>query len=150
MEEFDIEKVESLDYDNLSNQLTYIFKSEQDIVNFINFLKNIQNFVNLSNDKRHMTCINLAYFRSQIQLYEKRVKTVIDRLQVNKMKAAIKKAKGAGEKISENIIEYYKEDDTALTGLVDLYNLISAWSAYMQDLYFMLAQANKNLGSTFN
>ena len=40
--EFDIEKVESLDFDKLSTQLVYIFKSEEDIVNFINFLKNIQ------------------------------------------------------------------------------------------------------------
>ena len=39
MQEFDIEKVESLDYDTLSTQLEYIFKEEKDITNFINFLK---------------------------------------------------------------------------------------------------------------
>ena len=65
---FDIEKVESLDYSKLSKQLKYIFKEEQDIVNFINFLKQLQNFVNLSNDKRHMELINLSYFKSQLQL----------------------------------------------------------------------------------
>lgn len=150
IEEFNIEKVESLDFDKLQNQLQYIFKTEQDIVNFINFLKNIQNFVSLSNDKRHITCINLAYFRSQIQLYEKRIQAVIDKTRVKKLKASIKKAKGAGEKITENIIEYYSEDDNVLDGLIDLHNLISAWSAYMQDLYFMLSQTNKNLGNMFN
>lgn len=39
IEEFEIEKVESLNYDELANQLQYIFKTEQDIVNFVNFLK---------------------------------------------------------------------------------------------------------------
>ena len=40
IEEFNIEKVESLDFDQLQNQLKYIFKTDQDIVNFVNFLKN--------------------------------------------------------------------------------------------------------------
>lgn len=150
IEEFNIEKVESLDFDTLKNQLQYIFKTEQDIVNFINFLKNIQGFVNLSNDKRHMTCMNLAYFKSQIQLYEKRIQAVIDKTKLNRLKASIKRAKGSGEKITENIIDYYSEEDNVLDGLMDLHNLILAWNAYMQDLYFMVAQTNKNLGGIFN
>ena len=53
--EFDLDKVEALNFDELSPQLQYIFKSEADIANFIQFLKNIQKFVNLSNDKRPTT-----------------------------------------------------------------------------------------------
>ena len=50
IEQFDIEKAESLNYDTLKEQLKYIFKTEQDCVNFVNFLRNVSNFVNLSND----------------------------------------------------------------------------------------------------
>ena len=39
--EFDLDKIEALDFDNLAPQLQYIFKSESDIANFIQFLKNI-------------------------------------------------------------------------------------------------------------
>ena len=65
--EFDIEKVEALDYESIKDQLNLIFKEDKDIVSFINFMQNIQKFANLSTDKRHMSLINLAYFRSQIQ-----------------------------------------------------------------------------------
>ena len=96
MEEFDIEKAESLDYDKLKNQLKYIFKTEQDCVNFVNFLKNVSNFVNLSNDKRHMTQIDLGYFKSQLTLFEKKIKIVLDKKKVARTKAAIKKANRIG------------------------------------------------------
>lgn len=148
--EFDIEKVESLDFDTLSEQLQYIFKSEQDIINFINFLKNLQNFVNLSNDKRHMTLIDLGYFKSQISLFEKRVQTTIDRKKLALSKAAMKQAKLCGEKITENTINYYSAEDTTLDGLIELHNLITAWSSYMQDLYFMCGQTNKNMGNFYS
>lgn len=148
--EFDIEKVESLDYENIKGQLQYIFKEEKDIVNFINFLKNLHNFVSLSSDKRHMTLIDLGYFKSQIQLFEKRVQSVIDKRKVTQVKQAIKKAKGCGEKVSENVITYYSDEDTTLDGLIELHNLISAWCNYMQDLYFMCGQTNKNLGNLYS
>ena len=64
--EFDLDKVEALNFDQLAPQLMYIFKSEADIANFIQFLKNVQKFINLSNDKRHTTLIELGYFKSQI------------------------------------------------------------------------------------
>ena len=67
--EFDLDKVEAPSFDNLAPQLQYIFKSEADIANFIQFLKNVQKFINLSNDKRHNTLIELAYFKSQIQKF---------------------------------------------------------------------------------
>lgn len=59
---------------------------------------------------------------------------------------AIKKAKGIGEKITENIIDYYTEDNNVLDNLISIHSLVSAWSAYMNDLYFMCGQTSKNLG----
>lgn len=147
MEEFSIEKVESLDFNKLKNQLQYIFKEDTDIVNFVNFLKNINKFVNLSADKRHMTQIELGYFRMQIQLYEKRIEELINKKKHEQLKTAIEKAKDSGERINENIIEYYKTDNDILDGLIDIYNLVNAWSLYMNDLYFICGQTNKNLGS---
>lgn len=147
MEQITIEKVESLDFNKLKNQLQYIFKEDTDIVNFINFLKNINKFVNLSADKRHMTQIELGYFRMQIQLYEKRIEDLINKKKHEQLKIAIEKAKDSGERINENIIEYYKTDNDILDGLIDIYNLVNAWSLYMNDLYFICGQTNKNLGS---
>ena len=46
--EFDIEKVEALDFEKIKEQLQYIFKTDEDIVNFVNFLKNVQKFVFLN------------------------------------------------------------------------------------------------------
>ena len=143
--DLDIDKVESLDYDNLSKQLKYIFKEEKDIVNFINFLKNIKNFVNLSNDKRHMELINLSFFKSQIQLYEKRLLSLINKKEEERTRNAIKKAKGCGEKITESMIDYYKDDDSTIFTLKEIYNLVYAWEIYMNDLYFICSQTSKNL-----
>lgn len=144
--EFNLEKVESLDYDKLKNQLQYIFQTESDIVNFITFLKNIYKFVNLSNDKRHMTLIDLGYFKAQIQLYEKKIQSLIDKKKNEQLKASIKRAKGCGEKITESVISYYTEDDNVLDSLYELHNLVYCWSGYMNDLYFLCGQTNKNLG----
>ena len=143
----DISKVESLDFDKLSIQLVQIFKSEQDITAFINFIKNIQKFVNLSNDKRHSVQIDLAYFRSQIQLYEKKIKSVLDKRKNDQVKASIKKIKLIGEKVTENTVICYMEDDSAIIGLQKLYDLVSSWSTFMNDLYFICGQTSKNLGS---
>ena len=114
LEQFNIEKVESLDYEKLKTQLHYIFKTEQDCINFLTFLKNIQNFVNLSNDKRHITQIDLSYFKSQLTLFEKKIKLVLDKKKQQQMKAAIAKAKYGGEKITESVIAYYTEDEEKL------------------------------------
>ena len=65
MEGFDIEKVESLDFESIKGQLGFIFKGDSDIVNFVNFLKNVQKFVTLSNEKRYSVQMDLTYFRSQ-------------------------------------------------------------------------------------
>ena len=144
--EFDIEKVEALDYEAIKEQLCLIFKEEKDIVAFVNFMQSIQKFTNMSSDKRHMSLINLAYFRSQIQLYEKKIQSLIDKKKNEQIRAAIKKAKGCGEKISENVITYYSESNDTLEGLIELHNLVYAWSLYMGDLYFICGQTNKNLG----
>ncbi len=109
-------------------------------------MQNIQKFANLSTDKRHMNLINLAYFRSQIQLYEKRIQSLIDKKKNEQTRMAIKKAKCAAEKITENTITYYAEENETLDGLIELHNLVSAWSLYMNDLYFVCGQTNKNLG----
>lgn len=146
-EQIAIDKVESLDFDKLSIQLVQIFKSEQDITAFINFIKNIQKFVNLSNDKRHSVQIDLAYFRSQIQLYEKKIKSVLDKRKNDQVKASIKKIKLIGEKVTENTVICYMEDDSAIIGLQKLYDLVSSWSTFMNDLYFICGQTSKNLGS---
>ena len=146
MEEFDIEKAESLDYDKLKNQLQYIFKTEQDCINFVNFLKNVNNFVSLSNDKRHITQIDLGYFKAQLTLFEKKIKIILDKKKSARTKAAIKKAKGIGEKLTESIIDYYSEEDSAIQGLEELLALVSAWVGFLQDLYFICGQTSKNLG----
>ena len=146
-EQIAIDKVESLDFDKLSIQLVQIFKSEQDITAFINFIKNIQKFVNLSNDKRHSVQIDLAYFRSQIQLYEKKIKSVLDKRKNDQVKASIKKIKLIGETVTENTVICYMEDDSAIIGLQKLYDLVSSWSIFMNDLYFICGQTSKNLGS---
>ena len=49
--EFNIEKIEAVDYDYISEQVSNIFKSQDDINSFVAFLRNIKNFVTLSNDK---------------------------------------------------------------------------------------------------
>ena len=144
--EFDIEKVEALYYESIKNQLNLIFKEDKDVVGFINFMQNIQKFANLSTDKRHMSLINLAYFRSQIQLYEKKIQALLDKKRNEQVRSAIKKAKGCGEKISENVITYYSEESEIIDGLIELHDLVYSWSLYMSDLYFICGQTNKNLG----
>lgn len=146
-EQIAIDKIESLDFDKIKIQLVQIFKTEKDIVDFINFIKSIQKFVNLSNDRRHSVQIDLAYFRSQILLYEKRIKSVLDKRKNDQIKASIKKIKLIGEKVTENMVNCYMEDDIAIIGLEKLYNLVSSWSTFMNDLYFICGQTSKNLGS---
>ena len=34
-------------------------------------------------------------------------------------------------------------------GLLEIHALVSAWASYMNDLYFMCGQTNKNLGSIY-
>ena len=147
--EFEIEKVEALDFEKIKEQLQYIFKTDEDIVNFVNFLKNVQKFVSLSDDKRHMLQVNLSYFKSQISLYEKKIKLLIDKKKNEQVRQAIKKAKGIGEKITENTVTYYSEENEILDGLLEIHALVSAWASYMNDLYFMCGQTNKNLGSIY-
>jgi len=147
IEEFNIEKVEALDYDHIKKQLSCIFKTDDDIANFISFLQNVSKFVNLSNDKRHMTLIDLGYFKSQIQLFDKKIESLIARKKNEQVRNAIKKAKDYGEKITENMVTYYSEDNEVMNTLEDLHNLVFSWSTYMNDLYFMCSQTSKNLGS---
>ena len=45
LDDFDLDKVEALNFDTLSPQLRYIFRSDEDIANFIQFLKNIQKLI---------------------------------------------------------------------------------------------------------
>lgn len=147
--EIDIEKVESLDFNTLSKQLKYIFQTEQDITNFINFIKNLQKFINLSNDKRHTTLMELCYFKSQIGLYEKKISTLLVKRKNIQQKEAFRKAKGCGEKITENTLAYYTEEDKTISTLEELLSIVTAWYGYMQDLYFMCSQTNKNIGGIY-
>lgn len=146
--EFDIEKVESLDYENIKSQLQYMFKTEQDIVNFVNFLKNIKNFVNLSAEKRHACLLDLTFFKSQISMFEKKILALINKKKSEQTRQAIRKLKGAGEKLTENTVIYYQEENTALEGLEELYTLVTCWYSYMQDLYYLCSQTNKNCGGS--
>lgn len=147
--DLDIEKVISQDYTKLSEQLKYIFQTEQDIVNFINFLKNLQKFISLSNDKRHTTLMELCYFKSQINLYEKKISSLLEKRKNIQLKASYKKAKMCGEKITENVLAYYLEEDSTITTLEDLLNIVTTWYNYMQDLYYMCSQTNKNIGGIY-
>ena len=115
--EFDVEKVEAIDYDYISEQVSNIFKSQDDVNSFIAFLKNIKNFVALSNDKRHTTLLELSYFKSQIQLFEKRISSLMNEMKTKQTKDAVKKLKFVGEKLSENSILAATEDVEGLKGL---------------------------------
>lgn len=148
--EFDLDKVEALDFDNLAPQLQYIFKSEADIANFIQFLKNIQKFISLSNDKRHTTLIELGYFKSQIQKFERQIAGLISKKKNAVQKAGIKKAKMVGEKLTESVISYYTEEDNSIDGLEKIHNVVKCWSDYMVDLTYLCGQTNKMLGNVFN
>ena len=148
--DFDLDKVEALNFDNLAPQLQYIFKSDADIANFIQFLKNVQKFTNLSNDKRHTTLIELGYFKSQIQKFERQIAGLIAKRKNAVAKAGIKKAKMVGEKITENIVTYYSEDDTSIDGLEKIHNIVKCWSDYMTDLTYLCGQTNKMLGNFLN
>ena len=148
--EFDLDKVEALNFDELLPQLSYIFKSESDISNFIQFLKNIQKFMNLSNDKRHTILIELAYFKSQIQKYERQIASLISKKKNAQSKAAMKKAKMVGEKITENIVNFYVEDDNTIDVLEKIHNVVKAWSDYMVDITYVCSQTNKMLGNFLN
>lgn len=148
--EFDLDKVEALDFDNLAPQLQYIFKSEADIANFIQFLKNIQKFISLSNDKRHTTLIELGYFKSQIQKFERQIAGLISKKKNAVQKAGIKKAKMVGEKLTESVISYYTEEDNSIDGLEKIHNVVKCWSDYMVDLTYLCGQTNKMLGNIFN
>ena len=145
--EFDVEKVEAIDYDYISEQVSNIFKSQDDVNSFIAFLKNIKNFVALSNDKRHTTLLELSYFKSQIQLFEKRISSLMNEMKTKQTKDAVKKLKFVGEKLSENSILAATEDVEGLKGLEDLHSIVYGWYTYLQDLYFVCGQTNKNLGS---
>ena len=148
--EFDLDKVEALNFDTLAPQLQYIFKSEADIANFIQFLKNVQKFVSLSNDKRHTTLIELGYFKSQIQKYERQIAGLIAKKKNTVAKAGIKKAKMVGEKLTESVIQYYTEEDSSIEGLEKIHNIVKAWSDYMVDLTYLCGQTNKMLGNFLN
>ena len=120
------------------------------VLNFIQFLKNIQKFVGLSNDKRHTTLIELGYFKSQIQKYERQIAGLIAKRKNAVAKAGIKKAKMVGEKITESIIQYYSEEDNSIDGLEKIHNIVKAWSDYMVDLTYLCGQTNRMLGNIFN
>lgn len=146
----DLAKVEALDFDGLHDQLSLIFKDDEDITNFINFLKSLQKFSTLSNDKRHTTLLNLSYFRSQIQRYERQVLSLINKKKTAQMKAAVKKGKMTGERLTESLIAYYSEEDLSIEGLEKIHNVIKAWSDYLSDVYFVSGQTNKILGGYIN
>lgn len=148
--EFSLDKVEAPSFDNLAPQLQYIFKSEADIANFIQFLKNVQKFISLSNDKRHNTLIELAYFKSQIQKFERQIAGLISKKKNAQAKAAMKKAKIVGEKITENVVNFYMEEDISIEGLEKIHNVVKAWSDYMVDLTYVCGQTNRILGNFLN
>lgn len=148
--EFDLDKVEAPSFDNLAPQLEYIFKSESDIANFIQFLKNIQNFISLSNDKRHTTLIELGFFKSQIQRYERQIAGLIAKKKSAQTKTGIKKAKMVGEKMTESLIHFYEEEDLSIEGLEKIHNIVKCWSDYMVDLTYLCGQTNRMLGNFLN
>ena len=94
-----------------------------------------------------MTLIELGYFKSQIQLFNKKIESLLARKKNEQVRNAIKKAKDYGEKITENMVTYYSENNDVMNALEDLHNLVFSWSTYMNDLYFMCSQTSKNLGS---
>lgn len=144
--DLDTDKIEAIDYTYISQQVSCIFRSDDDVNSFVNFLKNIKNFVSLSNDKRHMTLMELCYFKSQVQLFEKRIQSLITQQKTKQTKAGYKKAKLLGERISEQTILCNSEDSASLDELEALHNIVYAWFTYLQDLYYMCGQTNKNLG----
>ena len=94
--------------------------------------------------------MDLTYFRSQILMYSKKIQSILNKTRNKQIKNAIKKAKGCGEKITENTIVYYSDDDSTLEGLEELHNLVDCWYNYLSDLYFICNSLNKGFnGSSF-
>lgn len=142
----DFQKVEALDFDTLHTQLTCIFKTDGDITNFINFMKNINKFTSLSNDKRHMVLVDLGYFKSQISKYERQIQSFINKKKHLATKNAISEIRKKGEKLTDNLVQYYLEEDTSLDSLEELHNIVLAWKEYMTDLVFVCNSSYKLLG----
>ena len=97
-----------------------------------------------------MILVDLAYFKSQIQRYERQIAGLISKKKNAIVKAGIKKAKLVGEKITENIVAFYSEEDISIDGLEKIHNIVKCWSDYMVDLTYLCGQTNKMLGNFIN
>lgn len=140
-----IDKIKSFNEDYAKRQLIYIF-DEEDVADFVNFLKKIKDFAKLSADKRHTILIDLAFYKSQIQKFEAQVRSAKEKEKLKITQDAMKRAKMVGVKVTENTITEFLEKSSNYENLVELHNLAEAWKDYMSDIYFMCQQTNKIIG----
>ena len=90
-----------------------------------------------------MILVDLAFFKSQIQRFEAQVKSAKEKEKLKQTQEAIKKAKMAGVKITENALTEFLSTNTTYENLEELHSLAQSWKDYMSDLYFMCQQTNK-------
>lgn len=143
-------KITSYNIDFIKEEVKNLFKTEQDVINFCNFLQQVQKFSTLNTDKRHLVLVELSYFKSQIQKLEYQVKAVLDKKNREQLKQSVMKLRSKGDKLTDTLISCYTEDNDTLDGLNTLYSIVKCWSEYMNDIYFMCAQTNKILGNIPN
>lgn len=139
---YTFDKVQAFNDNIIRKQLQYMFV-EEDIDAFIQFLRKIKDFGKQTADKRHMILVDLAFFKSQIQKFEAQVRSAKEKAKLQQTQEAIKKAKMAGAKITENTLTEFLSQNTNYENLEELHTLAQSWKDYMSDLYFMCQQTNK-------
>ena len=139
---YKLDLVQAFNETAIRKQLEYMFVDE-DIDGFIQFLRKIKDFGKQTADKRHMILVDLAFFKSQIQRFEAQVKSAKEKEKLKQTQEAIKKAKMAGVKITENALTEFLSTNTTYENLEELHSLAQSWKDYMSDLYFMCQQTNK-------
>jgi len=139
---YTFDKVQAFNDNMIRKQLQYMFV-EEDIDAFIQFLRKIKDFGKQTADKRHMILVDLAFFKSQIQKFEAQVRSAKEKAKLQQTQEAIKKAKMAGAKITENTLTEFLSQNTNYENLEELHTLAQSWKDYMSDLYFMCQQTNK-------
>lgn len=139
---YTFDKVQAFNDNMIRKQLQYMFV-EEDIDAFIQFLRKIKDFGKQTADKRHMILVDLAFFKSQIQKFEAQVRSAKEKAKLQQTQEAIKKAKMAGAKITENTLTEFLSQNANYENLEELHTLAQSWKDYMSDLYFMCQQTNK-------
>ncbi len=120
---YKLDLVQAFNETAIRKQLEYMFVDE-DIDSFIQFLRKIKDFGKQTADKRHMILVDLAFFKSQIQRFEAQVKSAKEKEKLKQTQEAIKKAKMAGAKITENTLTEFLTQNVNYENLEEVYSLL--------------------------